>query len=416
MKKNPSYNFFPLVLLASIGVLVVLTLIIFNIYTARLLGGGGDFLLSWKAARAFLFERTDPYGGTVARFVQNAVYGRLAGAGENHYVLDLPFHLLLLYFPFGLLRDAVIARGVWLFLSEAALVTLAMLSLRLTDWRPRRFFLILFFLFVAFGFYSLDALLESTPVIFLGLIYAGILFSLRHDLDELTGALIALAFYQWEVGGLFLFFIIFKVIQERRRRVFAGFFMLTIPLLVISFFVYPGWLLPFARGAFADWRLAQGLSTGSVFSLWWPGLGNRLSWVLAGVLLAVLIAEWSAVRLSEFNRFHWTACLTLAITPLFGFRSELQNLIVLLPSLALIFAVTRERWKIGYWLTVTLLVLAFGIPWVLVANRSISFQMRADLLFLFLPVFTVLGLYWIRWWAIRPPRTWFERATRAEFQ
>jgi hypothetical protein len=41
-------------------------------------------------------------------------------------------------------------------------------------------------------------------------------------------------------------------------------------------------------------------------------------------------------------------------------------------------------------------------------------NLRPDLAFLFLPVITVIGLYWVRRWAIRPPRTWTERATNPE--
>jgi hypothetical protein len=33
--------------------------------------------------------------------------------------------------------------------------------------------------------------------------------------------------------------------------------------------------------------------------------------------------------------------------------------------------------------------------------------LRAILIFA-LPFLLLVGLYWIRWWAIRPPRTWFE--------
>jgi len=416
VKRTSFYDVALIVFLVFVALLIVSAFLVFNISVARVLGGGGDFLLPWKAARAFLFEQTEPYSGTVASFVQSQVYGRLAVAGQDRYILTLPFHLLLLYFPFGLFRDATIARGLWLFLSEAALLALTFFSLHLTDWRPHRLFLILFFLFAALSFYSLDSLFEGTPAIFLGLIYVGILLSLRLELDELAGALIALSLYQWEIGSLFLFFIALRVFHERRWRVLAGFLMISIPLLGISFFVYPGWILPFVRGVFADWLVPYGFSPGMIFMHWWPELGSQFGWALTGVLLVVLIAEWSSARDAEFNRFYWASCLTLAFTPLFGFRSEIQNLAVLLPPLALIFAIVRERWKAGYWLTVALLLFFFAAPWYLLLKASIASQQRDDLLFLFLPVFTVIGLYWIRWWAIRPPRTWLERATRSEYR
>ncbi len=96
MKRTSFRDTALIVLLAVIGLLIASALIVFNIYAARPLGGGGEFLLLWKATRAFLFEHADPYGGAVAGFVQKAVYGSAAVAGQNRYVLELPFYLLLL--------------------------------------------------------------------------------------------------------------------------------------------------------------------------------------------------------------------------------------------------------------------------------------------------------------------------------
>ena len=49
------------------------------------------------------------------------------------------------------------------------------------------------------------AIQEASPVLILGLLYSGILFTLREDMDELTGALLAFSLYYWEVGAPFLF-------------------------------------------------------------------------------------------------------------------------------------------------------------------------------------------------------------------
>ena len=56
------------------------------------------------------------------------------------------------------------------------------------------------------------------------------------------------------------------------------------------------------------------------------------------------------------------------------------------------------------------------VPWALLLGAQIPEGWRKDLIFLFLPAFTVAGLYWIRWWAIRAPQTWLERATIREYQ
>ena len=404
------------VFLALLGLLIASACVELNLYATRGMGGGGEFLLPWKAARGFLFEKIEPYGGAVASYVQEQVYGRPAAPGEKLYVLSLPFHLLMLYFPVGILGDSVLARGIDLFLSEMGLLALTFLSLRLTGWQPRRFFLIAFFLFAGWNFYTLRALFEASPICLLGLLYAGILLSLRAGLDELAGVFMALSFYQWETGGLFLFLILLRVFYQRRWQVLAGFFMLNVVLLLISFFIYPGWLLPFARGVLANWVTPHGFSTGEVLSRLWPASGGWLAWALTALLVIILIVEWSAARGAEFPRFYWVACLTLSATPLLGFRSEIESLAVLILPLAVIFAFVRARWKAGYWVSSTLLALSFAAPWFLFFDSALSLQLRQDVIFLFLPIFTVVGLYWVRWWAIRPPLTWLERATHPEYQ
>jgi Flp pilus assembly protein protease CpaA len=98
--------------------------------------------------------------------------------------------------------------------------------------------------------------------------------------------------------------------------------------------------------------------------------------------------------------------LSLAIAPLLGFRTEMENLAVLVIPLALVFAIIHDRWRrIGNWLTFLLMLIVFGVPWTI----NYFFlehlgSMAQNITFLFLPLFTVVGLYWIRWWAIRPPR------------
>jgi len=405
-----------LVIFGLIALLALSTVIAANVMVAQRLGRGGEFILPWKAVRAFLFEKTEPYGGAVANFVQRQVYGRSARLGDEPYFLDLPLYLLLPYFSFGLFQDASIARGVYLSLSEIGLLALAFSSLRLTDWQPRRLFTISFFLFSALGFYSLLALLETTPAILLGLTYASILFALRSEVDELAGALLAISFSHWEIGGLFIFLVFLRVFYQKRWRVFSGFFLYTFFLVVLSFFARADWFFPFVVGLLANLRAEYGFSAGSVFIHLWPEIGSRLGWVLTGLVIVVLGFEWAKARGADFRRFYWTACLTLAATPLVGFRTEIENLVVLLIPLAFVFAIARERWKAGYWLSGALLAALLATPWILFLGGFLSPQLRDDLLFLFLPVVTVIGLYWIRWWAIRPPQTWTERVTRSEYR
>jgi hypothetical protein len=129
------------------------------------------------------------------------------------------------------------------------------------------------------------------------------------------------------------------------------------------------------------------------------------------LVILMLGFEWATTRDFDSRRFIWTVCLTLATTPLIGFRTEMSNLIVMFPGLALVFAAITDRWR--YWLTTFLWLIVLGVPWGLFV-RAILFreQVSQDLLFLFFPLFLIIGLYWTRWWFLHPPRTWLDRVTQ----
>ena len=270
-------------------------------------------------------------------------------------------------------------------------------------------FLIAFSLLSIFSFYSISALLDGTPVILLCLLYFGILYALQNEQDELAGALLALTFFRWEVGLLFLTLVIWRVYSEKRFRVFYGFGMLMLVLLIVSFLMNPGWFIPFLQSSLADLRADYGFTSIAILLRLWPTFDTHFVWIIPVGLIVLLGFEWYASRERDFRHFIWTCCLTLAVTPLIGFRTDLSNLVVLFPALALIFATVVERWHHGYWLNALLYLIVLLLPWGFFI-RSVIFQSQfyQDLLSLFFPIFIIAGLYWTRWWFIRPPRTWLD--------
>lgn len=378
------------------------------------LTGGGDFYAHWVGSRGFLFEKMDPYSAEVPARVQALVYEDSAQAGREPYILDTPFQILLLYFPFSLLSDPQLARAIFTLILELALFALALLSLRLTDWEAPRSFLILFFLFSIFNFYAFQAIFEASPVILLGLIYAGILLALRAGQDELAGALMAVSLYYWEVGAPFLFLVAWRAYREGRGRILAGFGMLSIVLLAVSFLLYPNWIIPYLRAGMNNLRADFGFTTQDAFAQIFPSQNGIFAWIFIGILVIVLGYEWSIAHSADFRRFYWACCLSLAASPLLGFRTEMENLAVLVIPLALIFAVIHDRWRrIADGLTILLLLAVFLVPWAVYLFALPRFDGPArEIIFLFLPLFTILTLYWIRWWTISPPRIWSDLANR----
>lgn len=399
-------------IVAGIIVLMVLYgLAVGNYYLAGQLPEGGEFTLLRTGGRAFLFDRLEPYSGSVPASVQEQVYNRPAQAGEDVYILDVPFHLLILFFPLALFPDAMIARAFWMALSEVALVGFIFLSFRLMDRYTPYLFIALIALAGFSSLYAYLSFLEGSPLILLGLAYAGILLSLRAGQDEFAGALMVVSAFQWEIGGLFLVFVTLWVFWERRWRVYAGAGMLAFVLMVVSFLWYPSWILPFVRAAWNSFRVGFGFSSHELLVKLWPEYGDILGWVLTAVLVVALGYEWRAARNAPYSHFFWAACLTLAATPLLGQPVEIDQLFPLVLPIILVVVVSRERWKkLGAGIAFLMLLFFFGLPW-LIYFQGIPEALLLDkdeVLFLFWPAFTVIGIYWVRWWMVRPPRTWLD--------
>ena len=399
-----------------IALVTILFLVISTalVYANLTLAGGGDFYVQWVASRGFIFEKIDPYSGEVPARVQELVYGDSAKAGDEPYILDTPFQILLLYFPFSLLSDPQLARALYTLILELALFALALLSLRLTDWEVPRYFSALFLFYCVFNFYAFQAIMEASPVLLLSLIYAGILLALHTGQDELAGALMAVSLYYWEVGGPFLILVAWWAYRQRRSRVFAGLGMITFVLLAVSFLLYPNWIIPYLRAGTNNLRADFGFSTHEIFAHLFPSQNGIFAWIFIGILGIALGYEWNAAVQSDDRRFYWTACLSLAAAPLLGFRTEMEHLAVLVIPFALIFAIIHDRWnRNGNLLTILLWLIILLIPWAVFFFALPLFGLIVEeSIFLFLPLFTVIGLYWIRWWAIRPPRIWSDLAPR----
>jgi len=378
-----------------------------NVFLANLLPPSGEFILMREGARTFLFDNLDPYSSSVPAQVQEKVYQRPAENGEEPYILDVPFHLLLPYFPFAL-GNEIFARGAFFFLLEISLFLTVFFGMRLAGWEPTSLHLILFFIVSLLNFYTINAFLNGAPTIFLLLTYAGIIFSLQNDQDELAGALLVFACIQWEIGGAFFLLMMFYVFRSRRWQVLVGFAMLTFVLMAISYLLYPGWIMPFLRAAYNNWIADFGFSMRHVAQYIWLQQSVLISRILTCIIVVILGYEWSKVSDKDFRRLYWTSCLTLSIAPFLGFRIELEQLVVLILPLGLILKVMSGRWeRFGNIITLTFLILYFVIPWLIFLQAVPRFGHKAqEILFLFLPALTVVGLYWIRWWALHPPRTW----------
>ena len=338
--------------------ILVAGLLALNIYLARTLPGGEQFFLRWSGARAFLLEGIEPYGTTIAERTQNVAYGRQAFPREYPFVLNDPFYNVLFYVPLALFPDFAVARGIWMFLSEAALLGLMYSFIRSLDWEPPLWLGILMLTTGMFSYYSMVALGTGSPAIMMAILFFAVIYSLRLFSDELAGALLFLVAYQWEVSAIFFLFVLVFVIANRRWKVLTGFGMSLAILFAVAFLTYPGWAIPYFRGVLADWYRIDSLTCGHMMSLWFPGARFSIGFWTALLLGVVLFLEWLGSVDAHYRRIAWVVCLSLAATPLMGYAIFPENHIVMIPALILIIMLVWERWtrqRVLFVLLITLL-------------------------------------------------------------
>jgi len=173
-------------------------------------------------------------------------------------------------------------------------------------------------------------------------------------------------------------------------------------LIVLSYFFYPNWFWPYLGALIVNLRGPEMLSTGEIFSVSFPAIGARFGYLLTGVAAATLLWEWWAARQGDYRHMLWVGCLTLTLTPLLGLPTNPENYAVLILPVALLTLLIEERWGAGGgWIALGPLAVLFVGLWAIYLSASSP----SLVLFFPAPVFLSLGLYWVRWWAIRPPRT-----------
>lgn len=379
-----------------------------NTLYARDHPGETDFLVPWLSARTFLQygdpaspDRVTPYSDPAAQRTQIVYYGRLAAQDEDLLLLWLPFPAELFYFPFAFIPRYEIARGLWMTLSEIALVAAAFLSLRLTGWKPSRFLLPMALLFPALWIFGFLNVLTASAIPFVLLASLGALLALRSGQDEIAGALLVLPLLKLGIFGVLVVFLLWWALYHRRWRVLAGLGMALGILLLLSFLILPNWVLPFLRGLYWHALHHPGVSTYRALAEIFPVAGPRFALLLTGFLLILLFFEWRDVRRRDFRHVLWTAGQAVAVAPLLGLPLATADFAALALPLFLFLAVLDERWPGRRFRGPA------GIVLVIALAASWTLGLAAGLVLL-APVLLLIGLYWMRWWAVRPPRTPFE--------
>jgi len=98
--------------------------------------GGNDFLIQYEGTRALLFDGNSPYSDEVESRIQIAAYGHSAQGNEQRLRFSYPLYSVILFAPFSLFKNHIIARSVWMTVLELSLIGMTFISFRLVEWTP----------------------------------------------------------------------------------------------------------------------------------------------------------------------------------------------------------------------------------------------------------------------------------------
>jgi hypothetical protein len=122
---------------------------------------------------------------------------------------------------------------------------------------------------------------------------------------------------------------------------------------------------------------------------------------LTVILMLYLFWEWFTALGKGDRWFQWTAAMTIVVTNLIPLRTATTHYVALLPALFMIFSAWDERWGRNGRIAVifSLIVLIIGL-WALFLV-SIEGNIENDIMYLPIPIISLLGLWWSRWWIVQ---------------
>ncbi len=409
-KRSNSAWAFGIGLVVGLGLLGLLTW--GNLNYVKQNPGGNDFLVHWMGTRSFLVDGISPYSDQTAIKIQTFAYGAPAQKGQHELRVAYPLYSIILFFPFALFSDFSTARAVWMTVLEVGLVALSILSIRLANWKANLVTLAVFMLFSLVWYNAVRPLINGNAVILVALMLVGALLAIRGGADELAGVLLAFSTIKPQVVLVFLVFIVFWAIFNRRWKLVAWLVGTVIILSAVAAFLLPDWIVQNIREVLRYPGYNPPGTPGAALATWFPAMGERLGLGITAIILIILIFQWIIGRNEDGRGFIWIACLTLVASQWVGIQTDPGNFIVVFPAIPFIFALVEERYRRSGWVISIILMLIITVGLWYVFLRTVDYSggqpQQSPVMFFPLPALLFILLYWVRWWAFHPGSVWFD--------
>jgi hypothetical protein len=377
---------------------------------------GEGFSAQWISIRSLVTAGNSPYSDLVTAEIQKVVQSETSFAPGNPPRYTSPMFSGVVVFPFALIGNKTLAHALWLTVQLIAIFVVLVLGIKLTAWNPVWYIFLLFLIFTIFSYHVLISWLDGGLSIWATLFLVLGFLAIKSDRNELAGISLALSAIQPLMVILVLVFTLIWAATRRRRSLILWFFVTLIFLSIVGVFLVPDWIIQYLRVLYKFRQNFPPGNPGVLFKNTLPGLGTQLGWLVSGVLGLILLIEWWLALRKDFRWFLWTACLTIVISQWIGIPTIPGNFTGLILPLILISASFMERWlREGQWVAVLMAVILFIWEWALLYVDLTSTQPKMQLnLIIPLPLILLIGLYWVRWWALKPRRLLIEELKLVE--
>jgi hypothetical protein len=399
--------------IGALGFLAVVILLTYGNYRYTSQNpGGNDFLVHWEGTRSFIINDLSPYSDATALRIQTLAYGRPANPGEHELRVAYPLYSIILFFPFALFGDFNFARALWMTVLEVSLVLMAILSIRVTEWRPNIVVLAVYLLFSLFWYNAVRPLINGNAVIIVALLLVAAFWAIREHADELAGVLLAFSTIKPQVVVLLLAFVVFYAAVNGRWRLIVWLVGTVVILSGAAMFLIPDWIQQNIVEVLRYPGYNPPGTPGAAMAVYIPAVGQKLGWAFTIGVALTLLVEWIAARKADFKGFLWAASLTLVLSPWSGIQNDPGNFIVLFPAVTMIFALLDDRWRRSGWMFSLglIVVILVGLWWIFLNTlHTVNGQpQQSPVMFFPLPALLLVLLFWVRWWAFHPPNMWFD--------
>lgn len=371
---------------------LVLGVLALDFVWASRLGASGLFGVYRSSAAAFILKGDAPY----------AQYGS-GGEALPPTLLFYPLYALLFLGPFALVPNVTIARGLWMLVLEICIAGSTWLGLQLIGWQPRSRTKLAIIAGALLSYPSVRAVGMGSLVPLAGFFLVAALWFIKTQNDEVAGALLAASLVSPTVLAPAVVSVVIWALSRRRGAIVAwliGVFALMVGFSAVFLLDWPMLYWKAFSGLMGEAAPATA-TLDQALKGWLPGIGARLSLSISTVVGAIYIAEWWLVARTSFVHLTWDVALVLVAMQWMMVPTDSSNAVVfLLPCLLFLFFL-GERWRlIGRWTGWGIL----GVLWVVAWVRGLQGGMLApskDFLIAVIPGVLLIGLYWVRWWAVQ---------------